>query len=128
MVGVLLKYFVKKVVHFNHSDFMKALKQDLQPLLGEVGLWALNNYCTRQLEKGKVDKRKKGLLCIDIVKSYLEVGLDYLSQEKKYYFMNKFSPKKLPDQGVKREAIESIYSWLHYAPQGWYEHLKKTEE
>ena len=72
MVGVLVQYLVKQVLHFDHADFMKAMKEDVQPLLGEVGLWALTNYCNRQKEKGKLEKKKK------------------------YYFMNKFSPKKLP--------------------------------
>ena len=96
MVGVLVQYLVKQVLHFDHADFMKAMKEDVQPLLGEVGLWALTNYCNRQKEKGKLEKKKMGTVALDIVKSYLECGLDYIGQETKYYFMNKFSPKKLP--------------------------------
>lgn len=42
--------------------------------------------------------------------------------------MNKFSPKKLPGQHVRRDSITFIYSWLHYAPQAWFEHHKKLEE
>ncbi len=42
--------------------------------------------------------------------------------------MNRFSPKKCPDQQIKRSQIEHLYSWSHYAPQSWYDHLKKLEE
>jgi hypothetical protein len=76
---------------------MKAIKQDIPTLLGEIGIWALNNYCTVQLQKGKTEKRKMGQVAIEIIKSYLESGLDYIGQEKKYLFMNKYSPKKCPD-------------------------------
>lgn len=58
MIGVLTKYFIKTVLHFSHEDFLKAVKIDIQPLLGDVGLWILTNYCNRQKEKGKTDKRK----------------------------------------------------------------------
>ena len=29
---------------------------------------------------------------------------------------------------MKRDSLPFVYSWLHYAPQSWYEHLKKVEE
>ena len=48
MVGILTKYFVKSVLRFNHADFLDAVKRDLGPLLGEVGLWSLKNYQERQ--------------------------------------------------------------------------------
>ena len=96
MIGVLTKYFIKQVLRFNHADFLKAVKLDLGPLLGEMGQWALSNYCNRQREKGKVEKKKMGLLAIDMIKNYLENGLDYLGKENKYNFMNKFGPKKCP--------------------------------
>jgi TPR repeat protein len=47
MVGVLVRYFVKQVLHFDHTDFLKAVKEDIQPLLGELGLWSLTNYSMR---------------------------------------------------------------------------------
>lgn len=37
---------------------MRAMKQDLAPLLGEMGLWVLTNYANKQREKGKAEKRK----------------------------------------------------------------------
>jgi hypothetical protein len=96
MVGVLTKYFVTQVLRFNHQDFMRALRQDLPPLLGEMGLWVLTNYANRQREKGKTEKRKMALVTIDIVKKYLEEGTDYLGKEGKYNLINKFGPKKCP--------------------------------
>jgi len=44
MLGVLLKYFVDKVMHFDVVDFKRAISIDLGPLLGETGLWAFKNY------------------------------------------------------------------------------------
>jgi hypothetical protein len=41
--------------------------------------------------------------------------------------MNKFSPKKLPQEHIRRESIPFIYSWMHYAPQQWFENIKKLE-
>ena len=43
-IGVLMKYYLNKVLHFSHEDFLTAFKVDLAPLLGETGLWALKNY------------------------------------------------------------------------------------
>ena len=80
------------------------------------------------LRTGKTEKKKQIQLGIDIVKNYLEKGLDYLGKENKYNFMNKFGPKKCPDKQVKRESIDHLYSWSHYAPNTWYEHIKKAEE
>jgi len=72
MLGVLLKYFLKNVLHFDHTDFLTALRVDLGPLLGETGLWTLKNYITLQTEKGNNDKKKKARVALDIVKNYLE--------------------------------------------------------
>jgi hypothetical protein len=47
-----MKYFLKQVMHFEHEDFLTALKIDLGPLLGETGLWALRGYEQRMQEKG----------------------------------------------------------------------------
>lgn len=41
IVAVLLKFFIKKALHFNHVDFMKTMKEDMGPVLGEIGLWVL---------------------------------------------------------------------------------------
>jgi hypothetical protein len=29
MIGVLVRYFVKSVLHFDHADFLKAVKEDI---------------------------------------------------------------------------------------------------
>jgi MYND finger len=128
MVGVLSKYFVNQVLRFNHQDFMRALRQDLAPLLGEMGMWVLTNYANRQQEKGKTEKRKMALVCVDIIKKYIEEGYDYLGKEGKYNLINKFGPKKCPAQQIHREHLPFLYSWMHYAPQTWYKHVKKLEE
>ena len=44
MIGVLVKYFVNQVLRFDHKDFVRAIKTDLGPLLGDTGIWALKNY------------------------------------------------------------------------------------
>lgn len=85
------------MLHFSHSDFIKAIKQDLGPVFGECGLWVLTNMANRYKDKGKTEKRRKAQVSIDMVKSFLESGLDYLSKENKYNFMNKFCPKKMKD-------------------------------
>jgi hypothetical protein len=41
MLGVLSHYFVNTVLRFNHSDFIKAIRLDLGPILGDVGIWIL---------------------------------------------------------------------------------------
>ena len=58
MIGVLKKYMISKVLRFNHNDFIKAMKIDVGPLLGEVGIWAITHYCNRMKEKGLTEKRK----------------------------------------------------------------------
>ena len=44
MIGVLLKYLINSVMRMDHMDFVRAIKLDLGPLLGDTGLWALKNY------------------------------------------------------------------------------------
>lgn len=93
-----------------------------------MGLWILQNYSNKKREKGKNEEKKQVQIAIDIVKNYLENGLDYLGKENKYNFFNKFGPKKFPDKQIKRESITMLYSWSHYAPNTWYEHIKKIED
>ncbi len=42
----------------NHLDFLKAMKIDLGPLLGDVGVWSLTTYLTKQKTKGNDEKKK----------------------------------------------------------------------
>ncbi len=78
MIGVMARYFIKQVLHFDHADFIKAVKIDIQPLLGELGQWVLTNYCNRQKEKNKPEKKKQGTVALDLIKNYLENGLDQI--------------------------------------------------
>lgn len=54
-----MKYYLYKVLHFSHDDFLTAFKVDLSPLLGETGLWALKNYEVKQSEKGNEEKKNE---------------------------------------------------------------------
>ncbi len=98
MIGVLRKYLTKQAIRFSHSEFIKAVKLDLGPLLGEVGQWVLTNYCDRMKDLGKTEKRKQGQVALELIKSYLEAGFDYIGKENKYHFINKYSPKKCPKE------------------------------
>jgi len=128
MIGILMKYFLRKVLHMNHEDFMTSFRVDLGPLLGECGLWALKNYETRMSEKGKDDKKKKARVAIDLITDYLNNNWENLGKLTKYNLKNRYGPKKLPDQAVARESIKQIYSWNHYAPQQWFSHIRRVED
>lgn len=121
MIGVLVKYFVNKVLRFGHTDFIRAVKTDLGPLLGDTGLWALKNYQVHQTQKGNEEKKKMARNAIDLVAKYLETGLDMLGVENKYNMLNRFGPKKCPAQKITRSSIPILYSWMHYAPLAWFE-------
>jgi hypothetical protein len=92
-----MQYFLSNVLRFNHPDFLRALRIDLGPVLGDLGLWSLK--CKQDEAKAAKDNelKKKLQVMIDIVEKYLESGQDLLEQEKKYNFINKYSPKKCPD-------------------------------
>jgi len=47
---------------------------------------------------------------IDLVEKYMEAP-EVLDLEKKYNFLNKYGPKKFPDQQIKRDSIKHLYSW-----------------
>ena len=105
MVGVQLKYMFDKVLRFNHSDFIKAIKIDLGPILGDFGAWSAKCHLDKAKESGDSETKKKYQVILDVIEKYMETGLDVLSDEKKYNFMNKFGPKKCPNEQVKREDI-----------------------
>ena len=111
MVGVQLQFMITQAIRFSHKDFVKALQLDLGPILGDLGLWSLK--CLQDIAKEKKDNdlKKKIQVCCDIIEKYLENGLDTLSDEKKYNFMNKFGPKKCPGDQIIRESIKNMYSW-----------------
>ena len=108
-------------MRFNHKDFMRALRVDLGPILGDTGLWALGNYKLRQAQKGNQEKKKLAQNAIDLITKFLETGYDMLGQERKYNMLNRFGPKKAPAAQVVRSSIPILYSWMHYAPLQWFE-------
>lgn len=93
-----------------------------------MGLWSLKQLQDQAKQEGNAELKKKFQVAIDIVEKYQESSLEVLGQEKKYNFINKFGPKKFPDQQVKRESIRHLYSWAHYAPQQWYEFTRRREQ
>ena len=111
MVGVQINYFIHSVLRYNHTDFIKAVKIDLGPVLGDLGLWILKQMKDQAKQNKQDDLKKKIQVVIDIVEKYLETGLDVLGIEKKYYFTNKYGPKKCPDQQIKRGDQRHLYSW-----------------
>lgn len=125
MVGVTIQYMVGSVLHFDHADFLRALRLDLGPILGDVGQWCLKSLEDQAKENGNKDLKKQFATCLELVEKYMENQFDTLGQEKKYLFINKFSPKKLPDQQVRRENLPHIYSWMHYAPIEWYHQQRR---
>ena len=46
---------------------MKAFKEDLGPLLGDTGLWALKNYLNKQSERGNEEKKKMTRTATDLL-------------------------------------------------------------
>lgn len=117
LLGLNVQYFADSVLRYSHSDFLKAMKQDLGPAIGNVGLWTVKCLKDQAKQEGKDEEKKKFQVIYDILEKYLDSGLEVLGQEKKYYFMNKFGPKKCPEKIVKRENIRNLYPWFHYAPQ-----------
>lgn len=63
----------------DHADFLTAMRTDLGPILGDVGLWSLNGMLQEAKDAGDKDGKKKLQTAIDIVENYLEHGLDVLS-------------------------------------------------
>ena len=104
---------------------MKSFRMDLGPILGNTGLWALKRYATMAKEAGDKDLKKRISVATELVEKYLESGFDVLGDEKKFNFINKFGPKKMPDAVIARNSIQHLYSWSHYAPLAWFQHQKK---
>ena len=135
MLGVLARYFMKQVLHFDYLDFQKALFHDLGCVLGELGLWTLTNYCNRRLARGHHDKYERGQICMDLIREYLQpreagnpmsgqLGRDAFTEEK-YLQLNKLA--RQTEQRVKRATVKHVYSWNHYAPSKWSDYQLKQE-
>ena len=76
---------------------MTAMKVDLGPVLGDLGMWTLKAMQDQAKERGDNDLKKRLQVCYDIVDKFLENQFEVLGVEKKYQFLNKFGPKKCPD-------------------------------
>jgi len=127
MLGVNVQYFLHSVLRFDHKDFLKAMKIDVGPLLGDTGLWALRQLGTQAKERKDADLKKKVQIATDLIEKYLDSGFAVLGEEKKYFFINKLGPKKCPEQHILRDSVPHLYSWTHYAPLQWFDHNKKEE-
>ena len=128
LLGVLRKYFMNQVMHFEHEDFLTALACDMGPFLGATGMWVLEQYAQKMKEDGKADKLKKARAAIDLLNEFLENGLTKLGKSSLYNMKNKYCPKKMPTEKKVREQIPHLYSWTHYAPQQWFAHIRKSED
>lgn len=73
------------------------MKVDLGVVLGDMGLWALKCKQDQAKENKNMELKKKLQVIIDLVEKYMETGFDVLNNEKKYNFINKFGPKKEPE-------------------------------
>jgi hypothetical protein len=102
---------INSALRFSHKDFVRSIKLDLGPILGDLGLWSFKCLQDVAKEKGDNELKKKIQTCCDIVEKYLENGLEVLGDEKKFNFMNKFGPKKCPDAQVHRDSLKNMYSW-----------------
>lgn len=128
MMKVLKNYMVESVLRFDHQDFLVAVRDDIPPLISEVGVWLFNSGIVREKELGNKEQTKKMKICLDIIKKILDNGIEYFEKEGKYHLMNKYSPKKCPDQHIKRQDVKFLYSYKNYARPEYFKHLEKLEE
>lgn len=128
LIGVQMHYFINKVLRYNHADFLKAVRTDLGPIIGNTGLWALKRQATMAKEAGDADLRKKVSVATELIEKFLDGGYEAISDEKKYNFVNKFGPKKCPDQAIDRSTDTQIYSWQHFAPLQWTQYQRKVAQ
>ena len=127
MMKVLKIYMVEKVLRFNHEDFLKAVRDDIPPLISEVGIWLFEVAISREKELGNKDKMKQYKTCLDIIKKILDKGIDYFSKEGKYHLMNKYSPKHFPDEQIRRIELKFVYSYKNFARPEYFKHLEMVE-
>lgn len=78
MVGVNIQFFLDSVLRFDHADFLKAIKFDLGPILGDVGIWCVKSLQDQAREKGDADLKKKLSVVQEIIEKYLENELEVL--------------------------------------------------
>jgi len=130
LMKVLKMYFADSVLRFNHADFLIAVKEDLPPLFSNVGIWIMENWLARTKELGgNKDLEKRIKTCLDITKKINDKGIEYFEKESRYHLLNKYSPKKCPEEAVARSSIEKLYSFKIYARPEYFQHIvqKKKE-
>ena len=78
-----------------------------------TGLWMAKRFAARSKLEGDADGRKRATTVADIIEKHMDEqdGQAFLADEKKYNFINKFGPKKLPDQVVARSSLKHLYTW-----------------
>lgn len=81
----------------DHLDFQKAMKTDVNIILGSLGQWAIKNHIDLAKESGDKEEKKIYQTISDLIEKYLENSWETLGIEKKYNFLNKYGPKKCPD-------------------------------
>ena len=78
MLGVNINYFLNSVLRFDHKDFLKAMKIDVGPILGDTGLWALRNLSNHAKEVKDTELKKKAAVATELIEKYLESGFDVI--------------------------------------------------
>ena len=53
MLGIQIEYMLSSVLRFSHQDFLKAMRNDLGPILGDTGIWSLK--CLQEQAKEQND-------------------------------------------------------------------------
>ena len=127
MLKVLKIYFVEQVLRFDHKDFLTALRDDLPPLLSNIGVFIMENWINRLNEQGDKAKAKQVKVALEIIKKVDQKGMVYLEKESKYHLTNKFSPKKCPDEKKVRSEIKMLYSYKFYARPEYFENERKLQ-
>lgn len=59
MMKVQKLYMVDTVLRFNHEDFLTAVRDDIPPLISEVGIWMFENAISREKELGDKNRMKQ---------------------------------------------------------------------
>ena len=108
---------------------MKAIQDDLPPLLSYVGLWIMENWLARLKEIGDNKEFEKQVKTgIEIIKTILEKGTKHFEKESKYHLANKYSPKKCPTEQVIRNKIKPLYSYRIYARPEYFLNIEQEQK
>jgi hypothetical protein len=75
MLGIQIEFMLTNVLRFSHQDFLKSLKIDLGPILGDTGIWSLKCIQEQAKEQGDKELKKKTQVAIEMIEKYLETSL-----------------------------------------------------